>query len=179
VDEGEGPLTRGPAERAAAFASLLDRQLDASYRLASVILGQRDEAEEATHDAAIRAWQRWDSLRDPERFEAWFSRILVNVCRDRLRRRRWVDPPLAPAGVQLGRDPFTHSAEQDALRAAIAELSPDHRTVIALRYLADFTVEQVAERTGTRVGTVKSRLHYGLKALRAAYDAAERAGSSA
>jgi RNA polymerase sigma-70 factor (ECF subfamily) len=174
VDEGEAPLARSPEERATAFTSLLDRNLHASYRLAAVILGHRDEAEEATHDAAIRAWQRWDALRDPVRFEAWFTRIVVNVCRDRLRRRRWVDPPMAQASIGVGRDPFAHSPEQDALRAAIAELSPDHRTVIALRYLADLTVEQVAERMGTRVGTVKSRLHYGLKALRAAYDAAER-----
>jgi RNA polymerase sigma-70 factor (ECF subfamily) len=179
VDEGEAPPARGSAERAAAFTRLLDRNLDASYRLAAVILGNRIEAEEATHDAAVRAWQRWSPRRDPERLDAWFGRILVNVSRDRLRRRRWVDPPLAQTGAGSERDAFTDSVEQEALRAAIAELSSDHRTVIALRYLGDLTVEQIAERTGKRVGTVQSRLHYGLRALRAAYNAANRPGSRA
>jgi RNA polymerase sigma-70 factor (ECF subfamily) len=179
VDEGEAPRARGSAERAAAFTRLLDRQLDSSYRLASVILGNRIEAEEATHDAAVRAWQRWSSRRDRERLDAWFGRILVNVSRDRLRRRRWVDPPLAQTGAGAERDAFTDSVEQESLRAAIAELSSDHRTVIALRYLGDLTVEQIAERTGKRVGTVKSSLHYGLRALRTAYNAADRTGGRA
>jgi RNA polymerase sigma-70 factor, ECF subfamily len=179
VDEGEAPPAGGSAERAAAFARLLDRQLDASYRLAAIILGNRMDAQEATHEAAVRAWQRWSSRRDPERLDAWFGRILINVCRDRLRRRLWVDPPLARTRAGAERDAFTDSVEQDALRAAIAELSADHRTVIALRYVGDLTVEQIAERTGKRVGTVKSSLHYELRALRTAYNAAHRTGSRA
>jgi RNA polymerase sigma factor (sigma-70 family) len=179
VDEGEAPPARGSAERAAAFTRLLDRNLDASYRLAAVILGNRIEAQEATHDAAVRAWQRWSSRRDPERLDAWFGRILINVCRDRLRRRRWVDPPLAPTGAGAERDAFTDSVEQDALREAIAELSSDQRTVIALRYLSDLTVEEIAERTGKRTGTVNSSLHDGLRALRTAYNAADRTKSRA
>jgi RNA polymerase sigma-70 factor (ECF subfamily) len=177
VDEGEAPPARGHAEGAATFTRLLDRQLDASYRLASVILGNRIEAEEATHDAAVRAWQRWSSRRDPERLDAWFGRILVNVCRDRLRRRRWVDPALAQTGAVGERDAFTDSVEQESLRAAIAELSSDHRTVIALRYLGDLTVERIAERTGKRVGTVQLRLDQALRALRTAYEAGQRTTS--
>ena len=76
------------AERAAAFSDLAERHLADSYRLASLILGDRDEAQDATHDAFVAAWKSWGSLRDPARFEAWFGRILVNVCRDRLRHRR-------------------------------------------------------------------------------------------
>jgi RNA polymerase sigma factor (sigma-70 family) len=177
VDEGEAPPARGSAERAAAFTRLLDRNLDASYRVAAVILGNRIEAQEATHDAAVRAWQRWSPRRDLERLDAWFGRILVNVSRDRLRRRRWVDPPLAQTGAGSERDAFTDSVEQEALRAAIAELSSDHRTVIALRYLGDLTVEQIAERTGKRVGTVQSQLDQALRALRTAYEAGQRTTS--
>ena len=54
-----------------------------------------------------------------------------------------------------------------ALRDALARLSPDHRTVVVLRYFADLSVEEIADRTGARTGTVKSRLHYALSALRA------------
>lgn len=168
----EETLRGSAAERASAFSHLLDRSLDRSYRIAAVIIGDREEAEDATHDAVLRAWRNVASLRDPERFDAWFQRILVNVCRNRLRARRRG----AVREIGLGRsvDEESSSIERDALRRAIAELSPDHGTVIALRYLEDLTVEQIADRTGARPGTVKSRLHYALRELRAAYDAAGR-----
>jgi RNA polymerase sigma factor (sigma-70 family) len=77
-----------PIPRAELFARLADRQLDASYRLAAVILGDALEAEDAVSDATLAAWRSFGSLRDLARFDAWFARILVNGCRDRLRRRR-------------------------------------------------------------------------------------------
>src|SRR4029079_3010114 len=61
---------------------------DAAYRLAGIILGDRVEAEDATHDAVVTAWKRYGSLGDPSWFEPWSQRILVNTCRDRLRRER-------------------------------------------------------------------------------------------
>jgi RNA polymerase sigma-70 factor (ECF subfamily) len=164
--------------RAIAFVRLTADRLASCYRLATVILGDPVEAEDATHDAAVRAWERWGSLRDPDRFDAWFGRILVNECRDRLRRRR-TRPPAAElteryhAGRRLG-DGTQAIAERQALAQAIAELEPDHRIAIVLHYYLELSAEQIAERTGARVGTVKSRLHYGLKALRAAQDASAR-----
>ena len=80
----------GQTARADAFRALADRHLDASYRLAYAILGQRAEAEDATHDAFVTAWRKWSTLRDPALFEHWFDRILVNTCRNRLRHSsRW------------------------------------------------------------------------------------------
>ncbi len=69
----------------------------------------------------------------------------------------------------------THGlAEREALRGALARLPADQRVVVVLRYYGDMSLEAIAERTGERLGTVKSRLHYGIEALRAAYDAAAR-----
>jgi RNA polymerase sigma-70 factor (ECF subfamily) len=65
-------------------------------------------------------------------------------------------------------------AERDALRLSLVGLTPDQRTVVVLRYFSDLSLEEIAERTGERLGTVKSRLHYALEALHAAYDAADR-----
>jgi RNA polymerase sigma-70 factor, ECF subfamily len=161
-----------PSERADAFSRLLERSLDRSFRLATVILGNRDDAEDAVLDAATRAWQHVASLRDPAKFNAWFTRIVVNICRDRLRQHRptsvltW-DPPVEA-------DAVTESVERSALYQALAELTPEHRAVVALHYLEGLTVEEIAEHVGTPAGTVKSRLHYGLGELRAAYDAASR-----
>jgi len=76
-------------KRARVFAELVDRRaLDRAYRYATLMLGNRTDAEDATHDAALTSWRKFGELRDPARFEAWFGRILVNECRDRLRSRR-------------------------------------------------------------------------------------------
>ena len=84
------PALAARAARADAFRTLADRRLDASYRLAYAILGQRAEAEDATHDAFVTAWRHWATLRDQALFERWFDRILINTCRNRLRQRaRW------------------------------------------------------------------------------------------
>jgi len=102
-------------ECAAAFSTLLDRSIDRSYRLATVILGNRVDAEDAVADATLRAWQHVSSLREPARFDAWFSRILVNVCRDRLREHR--DGPSALAfDPPSPLDPFSESVERAASR---------------------------------------------------------------
>ncbi len=89
VSELDGDVD-GQASRADAFRALADRHLDASYRLAYLILGERADAEDATHDAFVTAWAKWSTLRDPLLFEHWFDRILVNTCRNRLRHvARW------------------------------------------------------------------------------------------
>ncbi len=158
--------------RAAAFSQLTDRHLSSFYRLAAVLLGSEPEAQDAVQDAAVIAWERFASLRNPERFEAWFQRILVNQCRDRLRRRRRVR--IVPLDDQLGADTLARdatSADRDALRRALDSLTADQRLVVVLRYSADLSLVEIADRTGQRLGTVKSRLHYALKALHAAYDA--------
>ena len=66
------------------------------------------------------------------------------------------------------------SVERDALRDALAALSPEHRAVVSLHHLEGLTDEEVAAHLDLPIGTVKSRLHYALMALRAAYDAALR-----
>jgi len=172
VDDIRAKLSGSADDRADAFTCLLDDALDRSFRLAAVILGDRDDAEDAVSDAALRAWQHVASLRDPEKFHAWFSKILVNVCRDRLRQRH--RPSIVADATPAVVDPFAASVERAALRDALSTLTPEHRAVIALRYLEGMTAEQVAEQLDMPVGTVKSRLHYGLAELRAAYDAAAR-----
>jgi len=169
--------------RAAAFATLVNGPaLDRAYHYATLMLGDRGAAEDATHDAALTAWRRFGELRDPARFEAWFGRILVNVCRDQRRSRRpLVGGPAAEAALLLrpaaGPDPADDLGRRDAMARAIRDLSPDQREVIVLRFYLDLTVDQIAARTGARAGTVKSRLHYALQALRSAVDAEATEGS--
>jgi RNA polymerase sigma-70 factor (ECF subfamily) len=159
-----------------AFERLTQRRLDRAYRFAATILGDEEEAQDAVHDAAVRAWTHWAGLRETDRFDAWFDRIVVNVCRDRLRQagsRRW----MASLNERSGQEVAESTGDRDLLARALAQLSTDHKIVIALKFLEDQSVEEIADRTGVRSGTVKSRLHYALRELRAGYEAALRSGS--
>ncbi len=156
-----------------AFEALSDRCLDDSYRLAAVILRDPAEAEDIVHDAALLAWRKFDSLRDPARFDAWFGRIVLNLCRDRLRARargRIRETQLGTAMEMGRRDDFASVAERDAIGGAFPKLDPDLQLVVALRFYRDLPLDDIAELLGIPLGTVKSRLHTGLKRLRVELD---------
>jgi RNA polymerase sigma-70 factor, ECF subfamily len=159
--------------RAAAFIRLTDEHLDKAYRLARAILRDPDEAQDATHDAFVHAWRKWATLRDPGRFEQWFDRILVNTCRDRVRAARWQATDISAEVALSTGDQAGRTGEQDLIRGALAALSPDHQVVVALRYYGDLTIEDIAARLVIPPGTVQSRLHYALKRMHEAIDAAD------
>ena len=166
-----------PTTRDAAFRRLADRHLETSYRLACAILGNSTEAQDATHDAFVQAWRSWPSLRDPAKFEHWFSRILVNTCRNHLRRKsRWRTQDLSDDLATAPGDAMGQALDRDVLGSAISKLSPDHRLVVALRFYRDLTIEEIARQLDIRPGTVQSRLHYAMKHLHGALDEADAKG---
>lgn len=154
------------SDRQVVFARLVERDLDRAYRLAGVILGNSPDAEDATHDAIVQAWRSFASLRDTIRFEAWFQRILVNICRDRLRKRRRTPvTELTLAGGAVAPGSFAGVDDRLALDRAFDRLSPEQAITVVLRFHLDFTLNDVASRMGVPVGTVKSRLHAALGAM--------------
>ena len=172
--QGDGIAEAASAARDAAFRRLAEQHLEASYRLAGAILGGPSEAQDATHDAFVQAWRKWSTLRDHARFEQWFDRILVNTCRNRLKRSGRVrTQELFDNDATVPGDPIGQALDRDVLGAALASLSPDHRLVVALRFYRDLTVEEIARLLGTRPGTVHSRLHYAMKRLHATLDEAD------
>ena len=176
ADRQAAPI-RVPTQRDAAFVRLADEHLDRAYRLARAILRDPVEAQDATHDAFVQAWRKWETLRDPGKFEPWFDRILVNTCRNRMRsNRRQATDISAEVALATG-DHTGQTEDRDVLGAAIAALSPDHQLVVALRYYRDLTVGDIATRLGIPAGTVQSRLHYALKHLHDALDAADTKGA--
>jgi RNA polymerase sigma-70 factor (ECF subfamily) len=182
MDATEGSVLAGELRIVRAtttFELLVEDRLDACYRLAAVLLGDRGEAEEATHEAMLRAQRSWPRLRDPGIAAAWLDRIVVNECRDRLRRRRVAGGLFAPGPADTPSldvaDPGGLSIdERDSLRRAVTTLSPEQRIVVVLRYFLDLPLEAIADRAGVPLGTVKSRLHAAVEYLRAAYQADAR-----
>jgi RNA polymerase sigma-70 factor (ECF subfamily) len=168
----EPSMRPGQDARTEAFAGWARHQMPRAYRLAAAILRDEVAAQDAVQDAILRAWLAWPRLRDRDRLDAWLDRIIVNCCRDRLRQKARDSHFVRELRLD-GRDSES-DGRLDALREAMTRLSPDHRIAVTLRYFDDLSIEEMARRTGCREGTVKSRLHYALSALRAAYDATER-----
>jgi RNA polymerase sigma-70 factor (ECF subfamily) len=152
---------RGEAD---VFVGLVERRLDPAYRLARAILLADQEAEDAVQDACLAAWRERRSLRDHARFDAWFDRILINRCRDRLRVRQ---RQRVRAIALEGQAQLRHTMDM----GAVDDLDPDHRIVVLLRFWQDLRLEDIAERLDIPLGTVKSRLHYALRAIRSSLEA--------
>ncbi len=159
------------ADRRERFLAVARPTLDRAYRLAGLLLANSHEAEDAVQDALVIAWQSFDNLREPGKFGAWFDRIVVNGCRDRLRRRGVVR--FIPMSIDVdtpARDPFQAFVERDALLAGLDLLTPDERVVVVLRFWSDLSLDSIADRLDWPLGTVKSRLHRALGRLRETLD---------
>ncbi len=137
-------------EREVAFQALVGGRLDRAYGLALHIVGNAGDADDACQEALLAAWSAWPRLRDPGRFDAWFDRILVNTCLEHLRRRR------RRPQAMLSEEPDV--ADRDVLAGTVER--------DAMAFWADLPTEAIAERLGIPPGTVRSRLHYALDALR-------------
>lgn len=160
------------------FVDQAERVLGDAYRLAGYLLGDATEAQDAVQDALTRSWQAWSTLRDQDRFEPWFDRILVNVCRDWLRKRRGVriEELNDELAVYID-DPFKAAIARNEVASLMHILNPDQRVVVALRFWRDLSLQQIADLLDIPLGTVQSRLHYALRALRDEADRTARATS--
>lgn len=164
----------------AAFASLAACSFGRLHRVAQCILRDIDLADDATQQALVDIWQRLPQLRQPERFEAWSYRILVNRCHGEARKaRRWLSG-LEPerAAPSDASDLMAQVVLRDQLERGFRRLSLEQRTVIALHDYLDLPLEKVAEILGIPVGTASSRHHRAIQALRALLDADERASGA-
>jgi len=161
-----------------AFRVLVDREAAAVIRACHRVLGDVHEAEDAAQEAFVTAFQSLAGWRGDGPFGAWLTRIAVRIALRRAQRRRdvtWIDPGSATLPVDLpgGVDPAaaTLQAERAAtIRAAVARLDEPYREVVALRFFAELSLEEIATQTGRPIGTVKTHLHRGLLRLRSAVD---------
>jgi RNA polymerase sigma-70 factor (ECF subfamily) len=152
-----------------AFEAIVRSTIDAVYRLSLAILGDEADARDATQETFVAAWRRIASLRDADKFEAWLQRIAVNAARMALRgrRRRLVreipnaDVIAAAGGAEAEAQP----SDADRLGAAMASLSVNQRTLLALHHLDGRRLDEIAGLLKIPVGTAKSRLFTARRAL--------------
>lgn len=130
------------------------------YKTALLYLDSESQALDAVDEAVYKGLRSCRSLRQPEYFETWLTRILINVCYDQLRRQRRFVPleELSETAVE----------EFDALplKEALRRLPKELRDVVILRYFADCTLAETADILGIPLGTAATRQRKALQLLR-------------
>ena len=155
-----------------AFAELARVSVVRLDQTARLILRDPELARDAVQEGLIRAWRDLRKLRDPDRFDAWIYRLTVNACLDlaRQRRRRVIEVELVPIYAPALPDGSAAHADRELVDAVLRELDEQGRAIVVLHYYLGLPLTDVAATLGIPIGTVKSRLHRALAAMRIAID---------
>jgi len=179
-------IARSVAGDRAAQETLVRRYQDQVYRLAYGLLGDADDARDATQEALIAMLRSLRTFRGQSRFLTWLYRLTTNVClmqrrRHRARTRLLTDMPVEsydtpepspdPESIALSRE------VQVAVRECVRRLPAEFRAVVVMRELESLSYEEIAEILHVPLGTVQSRLSRGRRLLRQALLADERVSS--
>jgi RNA polymerase sigma-70 factor (ECF subfamily) len=169
----------------AAYDVIVSRYWDRTYARVIHLLNNRQDAEEVTQDAFIRAQRGLDSFRGEASFGTWLYQIATNLARNRywywFRRKRdqsfSIDQPLS-ADSDITLEDFMPSEQEspsesvitqefvDRVAICMEDLSEQHREVLVLRNIENMSYDAIAARLGLSVGTVKSRIARGRERLR-------------
>jgi RNA polymerase sigma-70 factor (ECF subfamily) len=171
-DDSEAALvTRAGQGDRDAFAMLIASRSERLLRTARAILRNETEAHDAAQEALVSAWTNLPRLRDPDRFDAWLTRVLVNRCRELLRQRhrsREIDLTATDTPVA---DSAAGSLDTAGVRAAFGRISVEDRTILLLHHLHGMPLDELARHLSIPVGTAKSRLWSARRALERALEA--------
>jgi RNA polymerase sigma-70 factor (ECF subfamily) len=163
VEGGEATTTKG----------LYDDHAAALWRYASRLTGDPARAQDVVQETLLRAWQHPEVANDSERSaRSWLFTVARNMIIDEsrsLRFRREVSTPDGPGAPERAcPDEVNAALDRLLIDDALARLTPEHRAVVRRSYFQGWTTAQIAADLGIADGTVKSRLHYALRALRLA-----------
>ena len=159
------------------FAILMQQNQGSVYRLAFHLLGNEEEAKDATQETFLKAWKKFDTLRW-ETGQAWLLKIAVNLCLDWLRRRRFrgdfpeEDESQNSVEYRLpdpNPDPLEQCLSEEVqtrVRKAISSLAPKYRAVVILRDLEGLSYQEIAEMLSVKISKVKSNLFRGRRELK-------------
>lgn len=165
----EDRLRRARAGDAFAFGELLAPVLDPGFRLAMTMLKDRNAAEDAVQEAALKSWRKLDRFRYGADLRPWFLAIVANECRTARRSRWWQvirSDDVTPVG--LAPAPEGRWADRIDLNAALDKLPQHHLLTLTLYYHLDLPIEEVAGVLGCSTRAARQRIHRALVALRPA-----------
>jgi len=152
--------------------ALYDEHGAALWRYAMRLTGDRAHAEDVVRETLLRGWQHPEATNDGERSaRAWLFSVARNMIIDERRSSRFRNEVSSLVGSaapeQASPEEVNAAVDRMLVGEALAQLSPDHRAVIRRSYLG-WTTTQIADDLGIAEGTVKSQLHYAMRALRVA-----------
>jgi len=160
-----------------AYVDLIRPRFARLFAIAHRILRDVDRAEDALQDTLVIVWRDLRSLRDPDRFDGWLGRVLVNECTNQAtrERRRVAKLLVLPVdGPATSDSDLLTVVNRDLLERGFRRLTPDQRAILVLRHYAGYSMSEIAETLGIPPGTVRSRLHHAHRAMRAAVEADDR-----
>ena len=173
LSKEHGLVARAGAGDRDAFAQLIETRTPLLLRTARAVLGNDADASDVTQETLTAAWKHLPRLRDASRFDAWLHRLLMNRCRDQLRRRRRSrDIELTDADVAVA-DHASQSIASAAVLAAFDRLRLGDRQILVLHHLHGIQLTELARLLGVPEGTAKSRLHAARRSLQRALEAQE------
>lgn len=172
MSDNDNLIRRCQEGELAAFTELFRAQEARIYRLAIVILENEQDAEDAVQDAFIRILERIRSYRGESSFETWMTRLVVNLCRDKLRRLKvrralsleWLYGRASDHNLPREVD---ERLERQRLWALVQQLDDKYRLPVILRYHEDLSCEEIAEVLHLRISVVYARLNTARERLRA------------
>ena len=167
-------MARVRARDADAFEELYDAYHRLVYRVALRMLGDAHAAEDVTQSVFMKVWSAPELFRGGN-LGAWIVRITRNRTLDALRSRNAHPESELPATLvetEAIEDVAFARLDADRVRAALSNLPPEQRDAIELGFFGGITHEEIAKRSGTPLGTIKTRIRMGLRKLRAALDGA-------
>jgi RNA polymerase sigma-70 factor (ECF subfamily) len=159
-----------------AFAALTRPRTGRLFGIARRILRDVDRAEDVVQQTLVTAWRELPRLRDPARFDAWLTRLLIHGCYAEARRTRRLAGVVAalPTGHPAARDAELDVVRRDQIERGFRRLSPDQRALLVLRHYLGYEPTEIARILEIPEGTARSRLHYAHRAMRAALEADAR-----
>ena len=160
----------------AAFVDLIRTRSNRLFAIAQRILRDIDRAEDALQDALVIAWRDLRGLRDPDRFDAWLTRLVVRVCISQAtrERRRTANLRILPIDGPAAPDELLSVVDRDLLERGFRRLAPEQRAILVLHHFLGYAPSEIAETLGIPAGTARSRLFHAHRAMRAALDADAR-----
>lgn len=174
-DKFELILRRAARGDSEAFAELLREKQSLVYNLAYRMSENREDALDISQEVFIKVWRSLDSFRGDSAFDTWLYRITVNTAKDYLARERKHTsgkvteedfPENIAASYDTPEDRYIEKEEAGTVKAALGQLSSEHREILVLREVHGYGYKEIAEMLAIEEGTVKSRINRARAALK-------------